>query len=106
MQAPLGRAVIGGLVMSTFATLLVVPSFFALVIGSKKHRSPSVYPDDRESAYYDPEALRDQSEGEDTDGDQSDNDQSEGEHEHDDQQDSDAAPSGSSESARERKGET
>ncbi len=34
MQAPLGRAVIGGLVMSTFATLLVVPSIFAVVIGS------------------------------------------------------------------------
>ena len=33
MQAPLGRAVIGGLVMSTFATLLVLPSIFALVIG-------------------------------------------------------------------------
>ena len=33
MQAPLGRAVIGGLVMSTFATLLVVPSIFAIVIG-------------------------------------------------------------------------
>ena len=30
---PLGRAVIGGLVMSTFATLLVLPSIFALVIG-------------------------------------------------------------------------
>ena len=35
MQAPLGRAVIGGLVMSTFATLLVLPSIFALVIGRK-----------------------------------------------------------------------
>jgi multidrug efflux pump subunit AcrB len=57
MQAPLGRAVIGGLVMSTFATLLVVPSVFALVIGSKRYRSPSVYPDDRQSAYYDPDAL-------------------------------------------------
>jgi multidrug efflux pump subunit AcrB len=33
MQAPLGRAVIGGLVMSTFATLLVIPSIFSLVIG-------------------------------------------------------------------------
>ena len=33
MQAPLGRAVIGGLVMSTFATLLVLPSIFAMVIG-------------------------------------------------------------------------
>ena len=35
MQAPLGRAVIGGLVMSTFATLLVVPSIFAVVIGRR-----------------------------------------------------------------------
>src|SRR5207253_9689573 len=54
MQAPLGRAVIGGLVMSTFATLLVVPSIFALVIGKKQHHSPSIYPDDRGSAFYDP----------------------------------------------------
>jgi hypothetical protein len=57
MQAPLGRAVIGGLVMSTFATLLVVPSVFALVIGKKTHRSPSIYPDDRESRYYDPNVF-------------------------------------------------
>jgi multidrug efflux pump subunit AcrB len=54
MQAPLGLAVIGGLVMSTFATLLVLPSLFALVIGGKKSSSPSVYPDDPESKYYDP----------------------------------------------------
>jgi hypothetical protein len=54
MQAPLGRAVIGGLVMSTFATLLVVPSIFALVIGRRVARSPSVYPDDPDSAHYDP----------------------------------------------------
>ena len=57
MQAPLGRAVIGGLVMSTFATLLVVPSIFAIVIGKKKARSPSIYPDDPESAHYDPNAY-------------------------------------------------
>jgi multidrug efflux pump subunit AcrB len=54
MQAPLGRAVIGGLVMSTFATLLVVPSIFALVIGRSLSRSPSIYPDDPDSAHYDP----------------------------------------------------
>jgi len=54
MQAPLGRAVIGGLVMSTFATLLFVPSIFALVIGKKVARSPSIYPDDPESTHYDP----------------------------------------------------
>jgi hypothetical protein len=57
MQAPLGLAVIGGLVMSTFATLLVLPSIFALVIGRLEARSPSIYPDDRESAYYDPEVF-------------------------------------------------
>ncbi len=57
MQAPLGRAVIGGLVMSTFATLLVVPSIFALLIGNRKSQSPSIYPFDPESAHYDPEAA-------------------------------------------------
>jgi hypothetical protein len=57
MQAPLGRAVIGGLVMSTFATLLVVPSIFALVIGKSAARSPSLYPDDPESPHYDPMAF-------------------------------------------------
>jgi multidrug efflux pump subunit AcrB len=57
MQAPLGLAVIGGLVMSTFATLLVLPSVFAVVIGRKAARSPSIYPDDRDSAHYDPEVY-------------------------------------------------
>jgi multidrug efflux pump subunit AcrB len=54
MEAPLGRAVIGGLVMSTFATLLVLPSIFAVVIGRKEARSPSLYPDNPQSAHYDP----------------------------------------------------
>jgi multidrug efflux pump subunit AcrB len=54
MQAPLGLAVIGGLVMSTFATLLVLPSVFAIVIGRSVARSPSIYPDDPVSPYYDP----------------------------------------------------
>jgi multidrug efflux pump subunit AcrB len=54
MQAPLGRAVIGGLVMSTFATLLVIPSIFAVVIGRKQPTSPSIYPNDPESSHYDP----------------------------------------------------
>jgi multidrug efflux pump subunit AcrB len=57
MQAPLGRAVIGGLVMSTFATLLVVPSIFALVIGRKVPESASIYPDDPASPNYDPNAF-------------------------------------------------
>jgi hypothetical protein len=66
MQAPLGRAVIGGLVMSTFATLLVVPSIFAIVIGRKKALSPSFYPADPESKHYDAEtfAHRDEASGE------------------------------------------
>ena len=57
MQAPLGRAVIGGLVMSTFATLLVVPSIFALLIGKSAARTPSIYPGDPESPRYDPDVL-------------------------------------------------
>ncbi len=57
MQAPLGRAVIGGLVMSTFATLLVVPSIFALVIGKSVARSPSIHPADPESRYYSEEVF-------------------------------------------------
>jgi Cu/Ag efflux pump CusA len=62
MQAPLGLAVIGGLVMSTFATLLVLPSIFAVVIGDKVHASPSIYPDDPESAYYDLKCYADEPE--------------------------------------------
>src|SRR5262249_39077551 len=57
MQAPLGLAVIGGLVMSTFATLLVLPSIFAIVIGRSVARSPSIYPDDPDSPRYDPMAF-------------------------------------------------
>jgi Cu/Ag efflux pump CusA len=57
MQAPLGLAVIGGLVMSTFATLLVLPSIFAVVIGKRVARSPSIYPDDRDSSHYDPDLF-------------------------------------------------
>jgi multidrug efflux pump subunit AcrB len=53
--APLGRAVIGGLVVSTFATLLIVPAMFAIVMGSERKKSPSVYPDDAKSKHYDPE---------------------------------------------------
>ena len=52
MTAPLGRAVIGGLVVSTFATLLVVPAIFALLMGDKEKVSPSVDPDDPQSRHY------------------------------------------------------
>jgi multidrug efflux pump subunit AcrB len=44
--APLGRAVIGGLVSATIATLLVLPAVFALVQGRAHRRSASLHPDD------------------------------------------------------------
>jgi multidrug efflux pump subunit AcrB len=53
MEAPLGRAVIGGLVMSTFATLLILPAIFAVLIGRKEARSPSLYPGNPKSKHYD-----------------------------------------------------
>ncbi len=73
MEAPLGRAVIGGLVMSTFATLLVLPSVFALVIGKKQPASPSLYPGNPESAHYDPALGQAEGDGqEDSEGEASD----------------------------------
>jgi len=50
--APLGRAVIGGLVASTITTLLVLPSIFALVQGRAPSSSPSLDPDDTTSSHY------------------------------------------------------
>ncbi len=63
MEAPLGRAVIGGLLMSTFATLLVLPSIFALVIGGKEPSSPSLYPGNPASEHFDPGLLDDENGG-------------------------------------------
>jgi hypothetical protein len=54
MEAPLGRAVIGGLVVSTFVTLFIVPSVFALLMGRTTPHSPSLHPDDPDSSHYDP----------------------------------------------------
>jgi multidrug efflux pump subunit AcrB len=48
--APLGRAVIGGLALATVATLLVLPSAFALVQGPAHRRSASLHPDDAQSS--------------------------------------------------------
>ncbi|MGP0068456.1 MAG: efflux RND transporter permease subunit, partial [Isosphaeraceae bacterium] len=53
-NAPLGRAVIGGMALATFATLLVLPAVFALLLGNASNRSPSLDPDDPESTHYDP----------------------------------------------------
>jgi RND family efflux transporter MFP subunit len=51
--APLGRAVIGGLVAATVTTLLVLPALFALVQGRSGRHSASLDPDDAESPYFD-----------------------------------------------------
>ena len=42
-NAPLGRAVIGGLLCATMATLIFVPAVFALVHGRKKHSNPQLH---------------------------------------------------------------
>ena len=65
MQAPLGRAVIGGLAVSTFTTLLILPAVFALVMGKSQYRSPSLHPDDPHSRHHDStEETRRQGDGE------------------------------------------
>ena len=42
--APLGRAVIGGLIASTFAVLFVIPAIFSIVQGKASRKSASVHP--------------------------------------------------------------
>jgi multidrug efflux pump subunit AcrB len=50
--ASLGRAVIGGLIVSTFATLSVLPSLYALLQSGASRTSPSLNPMDGMSEYY------------------------------------------------------
>lgn len=45
-SAPLGRAVIGGRLASTFAALFVLPGVYAIFARSGAARSPSLDPDD------------------------------------------------------------
>jgi multidrug efflux pump subunit AcrB len=51
--APLGRAVIGGLLAATCATLVVLPVVFATVQGRAAKASPSLDPDDPASPNFD-----------------------------------------------------
>jgi multidrug efflux pump subunit AcrB len=51
--APLGRAVIGGLIVSTFATLIILPSIYAILQNRVSITSPSLNPTDPLSSYYD-----------------------------------------------------
>ena len=51
-SAPLARAVIGGLLVATFATLSILPAIYAILQGRARLASPSLNPMDRESRYY------------------------------------------------------
>ncbi len=52
-SAPLGRAVIGGLIVSTFATLTILPSIYAVLQRRASTASASLNPMDPASRYYD-----------------------------------------------------
>jgi multidrug efflux pump subunit AcrB len=52
-SAPLARAVIGGLIVSTFATLSILPSIYAILQRRASIASPSLNPLDPTSRYYD-----------------------------------------------------
>jgi multidrug efflux pump subunit AcrB len=53
--APLGRAVIGGLLFSTFATLTVLPAIYSILQQKAAVESVSLNPDDPSSRYYEPQ---------------------------------------------------
>jgi multidrug efflux pump subunit AcrB len=57
--APLGRAVIGGLVAATLTTLLMVPSIFAVIQGRAAVESVSLDPDDPQSEYFEGQTADD-----------------------------------------------
>lgn len=50
--APLGRAVIGGLIASSFSVLLLLPLVFVWIQGKASTQSPSLDPEDENSAHY------------------------------------------------------
>jgi len=52
--APLGRAVIGGLLFATAATLIVLPAVYTLLQGRVRTLSTTLDPDDPMSAHYEP----------------------------------------------------
>jgi Cu/Ag efflux pump CusA len=51
-SAPLGRAVVGGLLFATVATLFVLPSVYAVLQRRALVGSPSLDPDDPVSRYH------------------------------------------------------
>ena len=56
--APLGRAVVGGLLASTLATLLILPAVFAVVQRKATVAAASLDPDDPHSSFYDEDKVR------------------------------------------------
>jgi multidrug efflux pump subunit AcrB len=56
--SPLGRAVVGGLVLSTVATLFVLPAVFALAMGRATVVDASLDPDDPNSPRYDADMVK------------------------------------------------
>lgn len=50
--APLGIAVIGGLIFSTISTLIFLPAIYTSMMGRKAYQSPSLHPEDKDSRYY------------------------------------------------------
>jgi hypothetical protein len=53
-SAPLGRAVIGGLIGATCATLIVLPAILATLQSRSAQVSSSLDPDDPHSPYFEP----------------------------------------------------
>jgi multidrug efflux pump subunit AcrB len=51
-NAPLGRAVIGGLIAATLATLFILPQFLVILENKNHSRSASLDPDDPASPHY------------------------------------------------------
>jgi multidrug efflux pump subunit AcrB len=51
-SAPLGRAVVGGLIFATATTLFVLPSVYAILQRRARTGSPSLDPDDPESRFH------------------------------------------------------
>lgn len=56
--APLGRAVIGGLLASTVTILLLIPHFYSSLMSRTKVKSPSLDPDDKDSMYFLEEPIK------------------------------------------------
>jgi multidrug efflux pump subunit AcrB len=58
-SSPLGRAVVGGLIASTFAALFILPLTFAWGQGKAKTQSVSLDPEDEESIHFIPTLITD-----------------------------------------------